>query len=225
MQRVARRHGWFESRSLLAIGLALTAGAVLTACGQAQPGVAASVDGATLSVEEIQTQTSEFFESYPEAVGQAPPVRVSQVQIQNWVRGRVVDEIGAFYDLEPSAGDLQRFANEAYQGMEGFTQAAANAAIPASREDLIMAELRSFWIQNAVRELLRDELGLGEGQIDELDVATQDVNERFSMAADIAVNPRFGTWDDVAAIVADTEGSLSIVEPEVATEAPPAPGG
>ena len=110
--------------------------------------------------------------------------------------------------------------------MEAFTQAVANAAVPANREDLVLAELRSFWIQNAVRELLREELGLDEGQNDELDIATQDVNEEFSSAADIAVNPRFGTWDDVATVVVETDGSLSIVHSEPGTEAPPpAPGG
>ena len=226
MQRTARRHGWL-SRRLCAVGLALAAGVALTACGQAQPGVAASVDGRTLSVEEIHAQTSAFFESYPEAVGQAPPLRVSQIQIQNWVRGRVVDEIAKAYGLEPSTGDLQQFANENYQGMEGFTQAVANAAVPADREDLILAELRSFWIQNAVRELLREQLGLDEGQNDELDIATQDVNEEFSSAADIAVNPRFGDWDYVATIVVDADGSLSTEEPvEPGTEeTPPGPGG
>jgi hypothetical protein len=226
MQRAARRQGWLGTRRPLAVGLVLAAGVVLSACGEAQPGVAASVDEQTLSVEEVHSQTNAFFESYPEAEGQAPPLRVAQIQIQNWVRGRVVDEIGKAYGLEPTPGDLEQFANENYQGMEAFTQAVANAAVPANREDLVMAELRSFWIQNAVRELLREELGLDEGQNDELDIATQDVNEEFSAAADIAVNPRFGTWDDVATVVVETDGSLSIVHTEPGTEAPlPAPGG
>ena len=92
MQRAARRHGWLGSRRPLAVGLVLAAGVALSACGEAQPGVAASVDEHTLSVEEVHSQTNAFFESYPEAEGQAPPLRVSQIQIQNWVRGRVVDD-------------------------------------------------------------------------------------------------------------------------------------
>ena len=224
MRRGAERAGSPTGlRRLQAIGLALAAGAVLTGCGQAHPGVAAEVDGTTLSITELQAQTNAFFESYPEAVGQAPPLRVAQVQIQNWVRNRVVDAIGEAYDLEPTQGDLERFANENYEGIDGFTQAVANAGVASSRPDLVMAELRSYWIQNAVRERLREEMGLGEGQNDDLDIATQDVNEQFSAAADIAVNPRYGGWDEEAAIVADIGGSLSIPEP--GTEDPLAPPG
>ncbi len=224
MQRMARTtRSRIGLRRLAAVGLAIAAGAVLTACGQAQPGVAASVDGVELSVAELQAQTNAFFESYPEARGQASPTRVAQVLIQNFARNRIVDKIGASYGLEPTQSDLEAFATENYESLDGFTQAMANAAIGSDRQDLVMRMLRDFWIENAVRERLRDDMGLPEGQNDELDIATQDVNERFTAETDVEVNPRYGAWDPTATIVVDATGSISVPEP--GTEESLAPAG
>lgn len=212
MQLTRWRHG---ARAVL---LAIGAGLVLTACGQAQPGVAASVDDRVLTVSELQEQTIAFFDSYPEARGQASPARVSQVLIQNFVRNHIVDKIGASYGLEPTRTELEEFATANYESSEGFTQAMANAAIGSNRRDLLDRMLRDFWIENAVREQLRDELGLPEGQNDDLDIATQDVNEEFAARTDVAVSPRYGDWDPVAAIITDGLGSISVPAPVEGSE-------
>src|SRR5688572_4887178 len=124
-------------RRLGVAGLALICGAALTACGQAQPGVAAEIDGQEHSAAEVQTRTAEFFASYPEAVGSADPELVAAFTVENWLRGRVVDKIGRAFDLEPTQGDLEAIVERDFESMANYTQAVANLAVPASRPDLV----------------------------------------------------------------------------------------
>jgi len=221
MHRMAQR----PRRSRLGLAaLALAAGVVLTACGQAQPGVAASIDGDTLSVVEAQQRAADFFESYPEAAQAVTVDRVAAITVENFLRGKIVDKIGLAFGLEPTAGDLEQFLVDNYGSLADFTNNASGIGVAANRPELIEAELRSAWIQNALRDLQAEEISDPE----EVDIATVDVIEEFSDGADISVNPRFGIWDGsvVSAPSQAGSGSISIVPTAAGgIEGAPAPAG
>lgn len=223
MQRMMRAGSRTWLRRLQAIGLALATGAVLTACGQAEPGVAASIDGDTLSVEELHEVSNQFFEDYPQARGQVDRTELAGVTIENFLRVRIVDEMGEAYDVVPSLGELQAYVDENYGGIETVTTQMSGVGVPSSRTDLVLDYLRFVYIENAVRELKREELGIGEGQSDELDLAMKDIEDEFSNRAQVNVNPRFGTWSGSAMTSSTLSGSGSISV--VPTDAPgPGPG-
>ena len=207
MQRSVRRSG---ARML---GLLLSAAAVLTACGQAQPGVAASIDGDTLTVTEVQERTAAFIEAYPEIAGQVTVDRITAVTIQNFLRGRVADSIARDLGLEPTEGELDEFV-EQIGGIEEATRQVGQGGVSPDPE-LVAAEIRSAWIVNALRELKLAEITDPE----EADAATRATVDEYSAAADVSVNPRFGTWDGV--IVTPANGSLSTVpdDPDALTGA------
>lgn len=213
MQRSVQRSG---ARML---GLLLSAAAVLTACGQAQPGLAASIDGDSLTVTEVQERTGAFIEAYPEIAGQVTVDRITAVTIQNFLRGHVADSIARELGLEPSEGELDDFV-EQIGGIEEATRQVGQGGVPPDPE-LVAAEIRSAWIVNALRELNLEEVTDPE----EADAATRATVDEYSAAADVSVNPRFGTWDGV--IVTPANGSLSTVPddpdalPGAAIQVPP----
>lgn len=207
MQRMARRTGAATyPRRLRVVGLAVIAGVVLTACGQAQPGVAASIDGDTLSVDEAQQRAADFFESYPDAAQAVTFDRVTAITVENYLRGKIVDRIGVALGLEPTAGDLEQFAVDTYGGLAEFTNAVSGIGVAGNRPELVRAELRSVWIRNAVRDLKAEEISDPE----EVDIATRAVLDEFAAAADISVNPRFGIWDGSVVVYPGESGSGSI---------------
>jgi len=195
------------------LGLALVAGVVLTACGQAQPGVAASIDGDSLSVTEVQERTAAFTEAYPDIANQVTIDRITAVTIQNFLRGHVADSIARELGLEPTEGELDEFV-EQIGGIEEATRQVGQGGVPPDPE-LVAAEIRSAWIVNALRELNLEEVTDPE----EADAATRATVDGYSAAADVSVNPRFGTWDGV--IVTPANGSLSTVpdDPDALTGA------
>lgn len=203
-----RSRGWSGLRRL---GLALAAGVVLTACGQAQPGVAASIDGDTLSVVEVHERTAAFVDAYPDIAGQVTIDRITAVTVQNFLRAHVVDVIASELDLEPTQGELDEFVEQ----IGGFEEATAQVGQGGVSPDpeLVAVEIRSAWIVNALRELKLEEIT----DPADADAATRATIDEYSAAADVTINPRFGTWDGI--IVTPANGSLSVVpgEPDALT--------
>ncbi len=207
MQRTARRAGHgIGARRLLLAGLAVIAGGVLTACGQAQPGVAATIDGNTLSVIEAQQRAADFFESYPEAAQAVSVDRVTAITVENFLRGKIVDTIGVAYGVEPTPGELEQFVVDNYGSMEDFTNQVSGIGVASNRPELVQAELRSAWIQNAVRDIKAEEIDDPE----QVDIATRAVLDEYSAKADVSVNPRFGIWNGSIVTSASESGSGSI---------------
>jgi hypothetical protein len=227
MRRMATRSGRATGlRRLGLVAVPLAAGVALTACGQAQPGVAASIDGDTISVVETQERAADFFESYPQAVEAVTADRVTAITVENFLRGKIIDQVGAAYGLEPTATELTEFVDETYGGMEEFTNRVSGIGVAANRPELVQAELRSAWIRNALLERTREELGSADEEA--VEAATAEIIDEFTAAADVSVNPRFGTWSGsiMTAPSMSGSGSISII-PTAGPEsgAAPAPGG
>lgn len=220
------KHGR-AARRLTAVALA---GLALSACGQAKPGVAATIDGRELSVAEVQEISDAFFDDYPEARGQVEPSELSTITVENFLRVAIVDAMGERFDAMPSDGELQRWLEENFTGgYEAALQATSGVGVPASRRDLQLDYLRFYYIENIVRELKADELGLDDPGADEVSSAVIAIEDELSAAADISVNPRYGLWDGSAmANAGDTgSGSLSVFAPGTEPVEPPPvlPGG
>lgn len=198
---------------------AVVGSVLLTACGQAQPGVAASIDGETLTVDEVHDRTASFFASHPQFEAEVSVDRVTAITVENFLRANVVDTIGEEFGLEPSQGDLDAIVEE-LGGLEAAFQAISNAGIGRSSE-LLMVELRSVWIQRELRARFNDEIDDPE----QAEIATSEALREFSEDADVSINPRFGSWD--GSVVTATNGSLSTPLDQLApTEgAAPAPPG
>jgi hypothetical protein len=211
MQRMQRMQCIRRSAGLL-VGAAI-AGLLLTACGEAQPGVAASINGKILTVEEVQERTAAFFAAYPDFQAQVTPDRVTAINVENFLRAAIVDTIAEDFDIEPTQAQLDQFVED-FGGIEEVTRAVGNAGVPPDPV-LVAVEIRSAWIQNRVRELMNEEIDDPE----EAEIATRDVLDEFSAAADISVNPRFGTWN--GSVVTPTNASLSVPWGDTLTGAEP----
>ena len=225
MQRMAGRS---VSRRLALVGTALAAAAALTACGQAKPGVAAEIDGDILTVEEVQAVTAQFFEDFPEARGQVDTAELASVTVENFLRVRIVDAMGDEFDVQPSTGELEAYVDENFGGIEAVIPQMSGVGVPSSRLDLALDYLRFVYIENAVRQIKRDELGVeGDEPNDEVDLAVTALETQFSEAAEVAVNPRFGTWNGrtMASAAEAGSGSLSVIPGELGSPTAPAPGG
>ena len=130
--------------------------------------------------------------------------------IENFLRVRIVDAMGEAYDVVPTPGELEAYVNENFGGIEAVTTQMSGVGVPSSRPDLVLDYLRFVYIENAVRELKRDEMGIGEGQSDELDLAMKEIEDEFSSRAKVSVNPRYGTWNGSAMTSSTLSGSGSI---------------
>lgn len=204
MQRTEARTG-ARTGALLRprIGLAVAAAVVLTACGQAQPGVAATVDGETLTIREVQERATAFFDAYPEAAGAATGDQVAAASVGNFVRTRILDTLGAELGLVPTQGELDEFVDE-FGGLEEVTRQVSQGFVPPD-PDLVAAEIRAAWIQNSLRELKQEEID----DPAEADAEAIAVLREYFGAADVSINPRYGTWD--GSQVTPGNGSLSVL--------------
>src|SRR6186713_3328019 len=116
--------------------LAMAAGSMLVACGQAEPGVAASIDGTVLSVDEVHEVSVQFFEDYPEALSQVDKAELNSVTIENFLRVRIVDNMGDAYDVQPTPTELQTYIDDNFGGLEAVTPQMSGVGVPSSRTDL-----------------------------------------------------------------------------------------
>lgn len=225
MQRKARRSAPATGlRRSCALGFAVAAVIVLTACGQAQPGVAATIDGETLSVLDVQQRTAAFFDAYPEAASNGVTAdQVAARVIENFLRARIVDITAGDLGVEPTQTDLQTWA-EQYGGMDEFTRLVAGGGV-APDPELVAVELRSAYLQYAIgREITgvdeREETDPDARQalVDQIEIASRDATDTTATAVDVAVNPRFGVWNGT--MMTETNGSLSVVPGEADTAIP-----
>ena len=202
-----------------ALGL-VVAGAVgallLTACGEAQPGVAASIEGDTITVDQVHEQTDEFFEAYPNFEGQVDPALVNSIQIENFLRARIVDLTAADLGIEPTKADLDEFV-EQFGGIEQVTQQTSNGGVPPDPE-LVQAEIRSAWLQFAIgRELAED-----PSDDEQVSIASREATDAKAAEVQVTVNPRFGTWD--GSRVTPGNASLSVTNAPTEGQIIPPPG-
>jgi hypothetical protein len=211
-------------RRLRVLGVAVAAGLVLSACGQAQPGVAASIDGETLSIQDVQERTAAFFDAYPEAASSGVTAdQVSARVIENYLRAHIVDLTAADLGVEPTQTELQTWA-EQYGGMDEFTRLVAGGGV-APDPDLVAVELRSAYLQYAIGRAItgvdeRDETDPEKRQqlVDQIEIASRDATDTTAAAVDVSVNPRFGVWNGT--MMTETNGSLSVVPGETPTAIP-----
>ena len=80
--------------------------------------------------------------------------------------------MGDAFDVQPSPGELAAYVDENFGGIEEVIPQMSGVGVPSSRRDLALDYLRlrrtsrTRSASSSVREM-----GLGEGQFDELDIA------------------------------------------------------
>lgn len=188
------------ARLVGSVGLAAL---VLAGCGEGSPGAAAVVETKRLTVEELQQRTAAFLDAYPEATSSGvTPDLVATVNVENFVRGAVVDAAAADLGVSVTETEIADFITE-LGGFEETARRTSSRGVPPEPE-LVRAEVRSALLQRAIGEA-----AAGPGASDEdIDIATREAVDAMSAELDIQVNPRYGTWD--GSLVNQGSGSVSM---------------
>ena len=176
---------------------------LLTACGDASPGTAATVGSERLTVEQVQERTAAFLDAYPEAKSSGvTAAQVSSVTVENFIRGAIVSATAADLGIEVTGAELDTFIEER-GGFEEITRLTSGAGVPPFPE-LVRAEVRSAVLQSAIGA---EAAGQGASGDDEI-VALREALDATAAELGIEVNPRYGTWN--GSTIDDADGSLSL---------------
>lgn len=170
----------------------------LAACGQGQPGDAATIDDRRIGILELQESTRELLDARAAAEqrGAAPlePADDGSVQrgvLTQLVRGELLEEAAERNGVQVSEGQVDELLREFEQqagGRRPLEQDLVASGVPPSRlRDIV----RFIANQNALGERLAPQAGDPEQR----QTALRDLLVETARQAGVEVNPRYGTWD------------------------------
>jgi hypothetical protein len=214
----------FRVRRRIAVAAAaLVLGALLAGCGMSRAGTAATVDGLTMSVSTVQSQTAGYFDHYSVNEDYCPSKqKVAALQVENFVRALVADRAAEQNDIVVTDADVDNYISSS-GGIGRIEAAIAQRCLPPD-ESLARTEVRSALQQQAI-------MATAPAGADDFEIAKTltDALSAASTSMDITVNPRYGEWNNN--IVTAVNGSISILPSQASatptptqTPAAPVPG-
>ncbi|MDP9417425.1 MAG: SurA N-terminal domain-containing protein [Actinomycetota bacterium] len=188
--------GTRRSRSLAA-GLAVLAGLTLSGCGQVRTGTAATVDGEVIPMEVVQRTTQSLVDAGGAQVNVGEAQRAT---LGRMIFSRLLARVAHQQGVEVSQGEIAAKREEVEQflgGPDQVRQALIQENVPPSYADEVFRDLT---VSDAISQKLVP--GEGEQVRAERDQRFSELLIKTSKEADIAVNPRFGTWDEQTGMIA-----------------------
>ncbi|MFN8195883.1 MAG: hypothetical protein U0R80_16595 [Nocardioidaceae bacterium] len=202
-------------RSLGVVGAASLL--MLTGCSGWHPGVAADVNGTTISVSEVDQLADSFCTGYkPQlgstgASGQVPgALSLSSLRVgvlQQLVAREVADEVGRDFDVTPGV---------TYKRAVQSARAAAAAVPEAVRDDFVDVQTTGDYISDIVTQAAQKDLvasGTANPTQQQISDHASEMFAAYLDKADIEIDPRFGMGSDLQA----KDGSVSFAVSKVAT--------
>lgn len=191
------------SRRTVAVAAIVVLAPVLSACGMSRAGTAATVDGLTMSVSTVQTQTAGYFDHYSINPDTCPSKqKVASLQVENFIRALVAERAAEQNDIVITDADVDAYISSA-GGIGRIEAAIAQRCMPPD-ESLARSEVRSALQQQAI-------MATAPADADEFEIAKTltDALAAASQSMSITVNPRYGAWNDN--IVQQENGSVSVL--------------
>jgi hypothetical protein len=199
------------------IALAVLSGIGLTACGQGDPGIAATIGDDQLTIAQVQERTAAFFKAYPDFKSQVDASVINAITVENFLRAHIVDLTAADLGIEPTQADLDQTIED-LGGMDAVIQGVSNGGVPPDPA-LIAVEIRSYYLQFEIGKELADD----PNDQEQVQIAAREAYLAKGREAGIEVNPRYGTWD--GSQVQGANASISIPEESIGATPAPVPGG
>jgi hypothetical protein len=201
-------------RAHLPVVTAVAAGLALSGCGALRPGVAARVDGSTLSLAEVDRTAALFCEASEqqlEAEGRAFPMgTIRKSVVANLVARRVADRVVDEYDVEPGPEYRQAVADQ---------KAQADAVPEDAREVYLQVTTSSAYLESVFSQAARAQLA-DEGEFspseEQVGVRAADMFQVWPEEHVIEIDPRFGLTLASAGF-SGADNSLSVALSETAT--------
>jgi hypothetical protein len=194
------------SLSLSAAVAVLVAAPLLTACGsEAHPGAAAVVGGERITMGQVQSQVRAVRAAQNESDRSAELIRnteqLTRGTVSSLVFERVLERAAEDAGVTVNRAEIQRAREEAERNVGGPEELEAMMLQQrAVAPDEIDRAVRSQLLVQKLAEKLGANLQTPQGQ-QEITQALTEASEEL----DVAVNPRFGAWDDKQITLTDTK--------------------
>jgi hypothetical protein len=191
-------------RGLAVAAAALLAVTTLTSCRADQVGTAAIVDGHSISVDELQHQTTSYLKAVPSGNADDAQQAILQQMIVTAVIERAADSRG----VSVTTGEV---ASQRDQALASVRAAAAEAKVSARAylaRQISQGQNASVVPPDQIEQFIR--VQLLASKLQEIDPAA--ASEAITKAAadtDIEVNPRYGRWDPQQGLAPLISGGLS----------------
>lgn len=179
---------------------------LLTGCAGARPGVAADVNGSTISLSEVDDLADSFCTAIEPQLGtsEQAPAAISLTSLragvlQQLVAREIADQVGADYDVSPGA---------TYRRALQSARSAAAAVPEDVRADYVDVQTTGDYISDLVTQAAEKDLvaaGNAEPTQEEISGRASELFSQYTDRADIEIDPRFGIGSDLLA----KDGSIS----------------
>lgn len=202
-------------RTTKVTALAVLAVLSLAGCAGLRPGVAAEVDGDRITMERLDAFAAglcTYSAASPNGAGSVADARRAALGLL--VRAELAEKYAAEFRDQLVPADIDRVVND--------NVAPAVESLPDDEREVFLAEVRDSIEGDQLTSQAAAALVTSQGDDltqEAVTQATQTLLANWSDAADVELDPRFGTWSDLE--VAASSGSLSV---PAASEEEPDPG-
>ena len=181
------------------------AGLLLTGCGSASPGVAATIGAQELTVRQVDSATANYCTALGELESEVPMSYVRQFVIQLLALRSQAEQIADDYGVEPGA----TYRNDVAQ-----RQGTAATKPEEVRQDYLDLASTQAYAQDIIDQVGRielDEQGVVDATAEQVSQAGVDVFNRWPDANGIEIDPRYGLSNvDGALTPVDTSTSVAV---------------
>lgn len=203
------------------------AGLLLTGCGSAAPGIAATVGDETLTVRDIDTATAHYCTSVGDQLESPVPM--------SFVRQYVVQLLTLRSQADQVAEDYGVTAGSTYENDVAQRQGTAGTMPEEVREDYVTLTSTPAYAQDIVDQvgaIVLEDQGIADPTTDQVTQAGLDVFNQWPDANGIDIDPRYGLTNvdgvlkpvdtNTSVAVSDTAkaGLADTPDPEFATTLP-----
>lgn len=204
-------------RSAIALGCGVL---VLAGCGTDGSAESVAIDSGQAAVSQdfrvSQSQVADEVAQVLSALGQPPgqpPAGLASATTQRLVQGQLIEGLAATQGIELTRAQVQQGLEQLASengGQEALNDLALQSGIPVEALD---DTVRTNLLVTAIGEKLNP-----SGDAQAKGEATRVALAEYSQAIDVAVAPRYGTWDDAQLTI--IPGS-SVTTPSVGEQASP----
>jgi hypothetical protein len=191
-------------RGLAVAAVALLAVTSLTSCRADQVGSAAIVDGAPISVHELQDATSNFLAAVPS--GNAGDAQ--QAILQQLIVSAVIENAADTAGVTVSTGEVAAARDEALDSVREPAAAAKVSARAFLSRQIAEGQNPSVVPPDLLEEFIRVQLLASRLSANDPAAASAAI-AAAAAKTDVEVNPRYGRWDPQVGLAPLISGGLS----------------